>query len=479
MTHLQRFSHIGRLIFFFLIGAFTTALVLASLSYLGFSFYFQNRIYPGVKVAGVDLSRQTKNEAQKALTQLKTSPIDSVLLTFSAEKASISATTKDLQVGLDTDLMVKRAYSIGRQTKNPYWNFQQILAAWQGTINLPIEVIIDDIKLNFLLDKVAPDIEKKPIDATFKFQPGAGPDGRGRVIAFTKSADGLAIDREKTKEELILQAKKLLTNPSIPHQVPIPIVTSIVSPAIQSSTADKMGIKDLLGEGQSYFYDSIPGRVFNIGLGTEKVSGSLIAPNEVFSFSQAIGTVSGVFGFAKAYVIKEGKTVLDDGGGVCQVSTTLYRAVLNSGLPVVERAPHTYRVGFYEQGGFLPGLDATVFPPSPDFKFKNDTGHNLLVQANFDIASAKLTFDIFGTSDGRKTTILGPYFLSTSPPPEPIYQDDPTLPVGQTRQTDTAHAGAKVYFKRSVTRNSESLINETVYSDYIPWPARFLRGSKT
>ena len=164
---------------------------------------------------------------------------------------------------------------------------------------------------------------------------------------------------------------------------------------------------------------------------------------------------------------------------MCQVSTTLYRAVLNAGLPVVERHAHSYRVGFYEQGGFAPGTDATFYPPSPDFRFLNDTGGWILVQTNFDQNNRKLTFDLFGTSDGRQTNVSGPFIISTSPPPEPIYEDDPNLPAGEVKQVDTAHYGAKTYFKRVVIRNGVTLIDETVYSDYVPWPARFLKGTKT
>jgi vancomycin resistance protein YoaR len=100
------------------------------------------------------------------------------------------------------------------------------------------------------------------------------------------------------------------------------------------------------------------------------------------------------------------------------------------------------------------------------------------LQANFDEVAQKLTFEIFGTSDGRKTIIEGPIILSETPPPEPIYEDDPNLPVGQQKQVDTAHYGAKTSFTRTVTRDGEILIKETVISNYIPWPARFLRGTK-
>src|SRR5205085_743367 len=129
--------------------------------------------------------------------------------------------------------------------------------------------------------------------------------------------------------------------------------------------------------------------------------GVLIAPGQVFSFSKAIGEVSSFTGYKQAYVIENGKTVLGDGGGVCQVSTTLFRAALNAGLPIVERHPHAYRVQYYEEDSG-PGIDAAVYVPSVDLKFKNDTGHHILIQAYADVENLRLTFDLYGANDGRE-----------------------------------------------------------------------------
>lgn len=446
-----------KLVISFCLGAVLATFILAAGGYLVFTAYYRDKIYPGVKISDL------KN----------LSDLSNLNLIFESPAGTVSATSKELNLHFDKELMTKRAFSIGRQTKNPYYNFLQIIAAWQGKINLPVEVALDKNFLNKKLEAVAPLLEKNSVDAVYQFNSQAGPDGRGRVTAFKQSQNGIVIDREFLSEEIINNIKVLGSRDQV-----LAIPLRIIYPNIKSSTADDLGIKNLLGEGQSYFYDSIPGRIYNINLGTQKISGSLIAPGEIFSFDNAIGTVSAVFGFQKAYSIVKGKTILDDGGGVCQVSTTLYRAALAAGLPVVARTAHSYRVGFYEQGGFLPGLDATVYPPDPDFKFKNDTGGWILIQANFDEVNKKLVFDLFGQADGRRTTIQGPFILSTSPPPDPIYEDDPAQPAGQIRQIDTAHFGAKVYFKREVIRGNETLINETVYSDYIPWPARFLKGTK-
>lgn len=461
--------------FFFLLGATATSLVLILGTYLVFSISFRDRIYPGVLIAGTDFGGQKQEDVKFSFNP---ELLSGVTLELTSTTATVTATGSELGLSPDRELMSRRAFSIGRQTKNPYYNLLQILAAFQGKINLPMEISVDRKSLDRKLEAISGQVETPPVDAEFKFDANAGADLKGRVVAFKQSTNGVAIDREKLSQEIISQAKQYLNNGGTTEWL-INIPLKDVLPQVTSSTADEMGIKDLLGEGGSFFYDSIPGRVHNINLGQSKIDGRLVAPGEIFSFDQSIGTVSAIFGYAKAYSIIKGKTVLDDGGGVCQVSTTLYRAVLNAGLPVVERVAHTYRVGFYEEGGYLPGLDATVYPPSPDFRFKNDTGHWILIQSTFDPDNAKLTFDIFGTSDGRKTEIKGPYILSTSPPPPTVYEDDPTLPVGQVNQIDTAHYGASVYFQRIVTRGNETLINETVRSDYVPWAARFMKGTKT
>jgi vancomycin resistance protein YoaR len=172
----------------------------------------------------------------------------------------------------------------------------------------------------------------------------------------------------------------------------------------------------------------------------------------------------------------DGKTVLGDGGGVCQVSTTLFRAVLSAGLPVVERRAHAYRVGYYEQG-FGPGLDATVYSPTTDFKFKNNTDAYLLIQTEIDLNNLALTFEIYGTDDGRIATTSKPVITSQSSPAEDLYVDDPTLKAGVIKQIEHRAYGAKVIFDYKVIRNGEELINQKFVSNYRSWQAVYLRGT--
>ena len=153
----------------------------------------------------------------------------------------------------------------------------------------------------------------------------------------------------------------------------------------------------------------------------------------------------------------------------------MFRAVLDAGLKITERQAHAYRVGYYEQNS-KPGFDATVYAPSTDFKFINDTPGHILIQTTVDTANLYLKFELYGTSDGRQVTISNIRLWDQVPPPEAVYQDDPSLAPGQVQQVDWASWGAKTAFDWQVARNGEVLQKKTFYSNYAPWRAVYLRG---
>lgn len=314
---------------------------------------------------------------------------------------------------------------------------------------------------------LAPAINQPPQNAAFEFT-------QGRVTQFRAAKDGLTLEEEKTIE-LIVNALIDLETSQETINIQLPIVST--PPQITIAEVNSLGIQQLIGRGLSFFYGSISSRIHNIQLAASKLNGLLIPPGEVFSFNQSLGDVSSATGFKQAYIIKEGRTILGDGGGVCQVSTTLFRAALDIGLPIIERRAHAYRVSYYEQSSSV-GLDATVFDPTADLKFKNDTPAHLLIQAQADIQNRKLTFELYGTSDNRIVTISKSRVWDQIPPPPDLYQDDPTLPEGQTKQIDWKAWGAKVAFDYRVERNGEMLQNRTFYSNYRPWQAIYLKGTK-
>ncbi|MFA6522964.1 MAG: VanW family protein [Candidatus Peribacteraceae bacterium] len=179
---------------------------------------------------------------------------------------------------------------------------------------------------------------------------------------------------------------------------------------IINQTGLKLGDLQLLATGRSNFQGSGGGRISNVRKGlSEYVNGVMIPAGATVSFNDVVGNMGGS-GWQNALVIMNGKDLVSfPGGGICQVATTVYRAVLNAGLPVLERANHSLYVTYYEKYGV--GIDATVFPYKQDLSFVNDTGHPLLMQAYSDGFEASVHF--YGTSDGRVIALNGPYFQGT------------------------------------------------------------------
>lgn len=315
-----------------------------------------------------------------------------------------------------------------------------------------------DEKIKLKILEISRQLNRSPQDSVFIIEDG-------KVVEFSPSKDGIIVD----ETSLLQQIKNL------PETINIPVIKT--SPKIKNEDVNDLGIDSLLGTGNSNFRGSIPNRIYNVNLAQSKFKGVLIPPNEVVSFNNILGDVSGLTGYKAAYVIKDGKTVLGDGGGVCQVSTTLFRAVLDAGLPVIERKAHAYRVGYYEQG-YAPGLDATVYSPTTDFKFQNDTPNYLLIQPTINLQDLSLKFEIYGTDDGRVSTVTKPVINSSIAPAEDLYVDDPTLPAGQIKQIEHKAYGAKVTFKYTVVRNGETLIDKVFVSNYRPWQAVYLKGTK-
>lgn len=318
---------------------------------------------------------------------------------------------------------------------------------------------------NFL-DRLEKQVNRDAQNPVFQFE-------NNRVKEFAPAKDGLTVNRIQTKQAIIQALMKMEET----HEVQsVEINVSKVSPLSQTKDVNDLGITELIGKGTSHFSGSIPSRLFNVALASSRINGVLVAPGETFSFAKAVGDVSKLTGYKEAYIIQAGHTVLGDGGGVCQVSTTLFRAIMNAGLPIVERHPHAYRVGYYEQDSG-PGLDATVYVPSVDFKFKNDTANYVLIQTHVDTKNASAEFDIYGTRDGRKAEISKPVISDVIRPADDLYIDDPTQPTGKVQQIEHRANGAKVSFNYTVTKDGAEIFKKTFISVYQPWQAVYMRGT--
>ncbi len=185
--------------------------------------------------------------------------------------------------------------------------------------------------------------------------------------------------------------------------ITLPVTTS--EPKIKAGDKDKLGITELIGEGKSNFAGSPKNRVYNIKRALQDFTGVVVLPGQEFSFVQYLGEVDGEHGYLPELVIRNNKTEPEFGGGICQVSSTIFRAAIYSGLKITERRNHSYAVQYYKPYG----MDATIYVPRPDFKFVNTTSSAIVMQP--EVEGYNLTFRFFGTRDGRVTTVDGPHIL--------------------------------------------------------------------
>ncbi len=430
-----------------------------------FDTMYAGRVYPNVTINGINFGGKTPNEVKTYWTA-KNVPFEKATFTFVFENHPATVSGTDLGLGYDATLSATQAYLVGRSGNlltDLFTKFSPNPTSLTPLFRFQEHVLSDT------LDNLSLAINIPVTDALFEFR-------SGKVTAFRLSKDGREIDLAETKKRFG-EAVSGIPMSGVSNVI-ISLPVNPVIPSLTTNSVNAFGIKELIGKGYSEFAHSIPGRVHNVALASAKLHGLLIKPGDTFSFNDAIGDISAATGFQPAYVIKDGRTVLGDGGGVCQVSTTLFRAALNAGLPIVDRRAHAYRVGYYEQAGYKAGLDATVFAPSVDLKIKNDTPGYILIQTKTDTQNMTLAFELFGTNDGRKAELYNHVVGGITPPPPDLFQDDPTIKVGVVKQVDFAAWGAKASFQYKVTHSGEVLQDTSFVSSYRPWQAVYLRGTR-
>lgn len=463
----KRFKKTVNNVFWFSTGAFLSLLFIIGLFYFIYQKIYENKVYPGIFVNGIAFGGKTEEDV-KNYFDARNETLDKTVFQLTSDYGIATVSAREINLGYDSNLLSVQTYSLGRSS-HVISDISLLLQAYFGGIHLSPTYTYSEDKLNTYLNPIKSKIEKMPVDAQFKFE-------NNRVTAFQPSEEGRTLDMEKLNKSLNEKTLTVVTS-SKPQIINIKIPIKIIYPNITTEKANNLGIKELIGQGHSLFYHSIQGRIYNIDLASSRIDGVLVAPDEIFSFNKALGDVSAFTGYKQAYIIQNGRTVLGDGGGVCQVSTTFFRAILNAGLPIVERTAHAYRVSYYEQDS-PPGIDATIYVPTVDLKFKNDTGNYILVQREIDLNNLSLSFRLYGTKDGREVSMTKPVITNQTPAPEPLYQDDPTLPVGEIKQVDFAASGANVYFTRTVTKNGKTIIFDKFVSNYRPWQAVYTRGTK-
>jgi len=313
-------------------------------------------------------------------------------------------------------------------------------------------------KVGAFTDNIAKEVNQDAKDPQFKVE-------GGRVMTFQSSQIGYAL----SKDDAVKQIIAALNN----NEPTIELVVKETKPSISSSDPAASGITELIGEGKTSWKGSPANRIHNLQLGASRISGTIVKPGEEFSAVKTISPITAAAGFLPELVIKNSTKVEPDiGGGLCQVSTTLFRAALNSGLKITARTAHSFRVSYYEPPV---GMDATIYDPAPDLRFINNMDTPILIWSF--AGSNSLTFQIYGTKDGRSISISDPVKYNYVSPPPAVYALSSSMAAGAIRQIERATAGVSASFTYKVTsKKGDVLSNDTFVSKYVAIPDMFLYG---
>lgn len=324
-----------------------------------------------------------------------------------------------------------------------------------------LSLTLDDETLDNIFSEITNKINVPAQDAKFKME-------NGRVVEFQGNRNGLAFNEEETRRTL----EAALND----GQKMIEIMVDVTEPTIAMSDINDLGIREILGVGESNFLGSPKNRVSNIQNGARLLNGILIPPGETFSLLTALRPFTAENGYLPELVIKGNSIVPEIGGGLCQIGTTTFRAAMNAGLRIVERRNHSLVVRYYnDPANGNPGTDATIYEPSPDFQFLNDTGAFILFTTDVNAETGQLTFTLWGTSDGRRGSYSAPEISAWFAPGEKRVIETTDLAPG-VEQCQSAFRGANASFTYTIIRPNGEKEEQIFTSSYRALPETCLIG---
>lgn len=330
----------------------------------------------------------------------------------------------------------------------------------------------DTGKLQVTLDRTALASQLATLAAT-SVQPATEPRvswNGGQLQIFAPGQHGVRLDEAKAVDVLI-------SGFAMSHRlIDLPVQT--IAPQVTSATLDTLGIQDVVSIGKSDFSGSAAYRITNIIVGMKLLNGTLIAPGAEFSFNNTVGEIDERSGFVEGHAIVNNHTQLEFGGGICQDSTTVFRAAFWAGLPITERKEHTFYISWYNRYGLGPlgdgpGLDAAIYTGVQDMRFLNDTGNWLLMQTSADPKTAVAQVTLYGTKPNRAVTITQDITKRTPAIAKPEYYGDPQQPAGTIKRTDTARGGMTIVVYRTIMENGVAREPELFRTIFRPWSNKY------
>lgn len=397
-------------------------------------------IVPGVKIENIPVGGLTRDEALK---RLETHLTQNKLATLQVVASNKTWNFKLAQIDVEFCYQdaVNNALSIGRSGSMVKRGLQALKIQYQN-VNLPLSVKFNQEKLKQLLTSINQEYESKPRDAKLIYN-----DGKMEVIPEKK---GRRINIEATLEKIVAMDYKDL-------QEPVTAVMEVIEPEI--TAVDYAEINGVLGECETKIHSSDNNRLQNIKLAAEKIHGTLLKPGETFSFNEQVGKRNSETGYKKAPVIANQTVANGIGGGICQVATTLYNAVLLAGMQIKERHPHSVPVNYV-----TPGLDATVAYGYKDLVFKNNLSHNVYITTVLN-GNKSLNIKVLGNLDDKKGCVKLLAQVNEIPPNE-VVKKTSTLQSGERVIKRFGRPGYRVTVYRIIENGK--VTKEQISQDYYP-----------
>lgn len=398
------------------------------------------KIAPNVSIDGYDVGRMTLAEAMNELKNAFDNNLNQAYMTLKHGEKTWQLNYKDIDYSYDYDRALAEAYSLTRQGSLFNRYIDSILIRMNKK-DITIGFSYDKEKVAQFIKNISKEIDSEPIDATIRLVSGK--------FQITDEKLGSRLDQEKA----VNMISEAIDSKSIANvELPVEVIDAEIT------RADLSNITDKLGEYSTSFNASNESRSYNIKLATKSVTDVLVRPGETFSLNKTIGPRLAKYGYRTAKVIINNEYVDGIGGGICQVSSTLYNAALLANLKIVERKNHSLPSSYIAMG-----RDATISGDYIDFKFMNNTPYPLYIYG--EVKSNQVRFSIYGKNEnkGRQIKIKTEILKKIEPKIKII--EDSSLPVGTKIVEKKAIPGYVVRSYRVIVENGKEVLVEPLYTD--------------
>ena len=439
-----------KLLFFFAVIVLFSSV---SLITTNAAFLFSDNIYNGVAIGTIPVGGLSIDEAKTAINIAFQERVVNSPVTVSYENQTWSIAPQDIDLAINADILAEQAYDVGRRGTIINILKERYLAI-NGEFTIPFTQSYNHDKLAALLINIAKDINRSPQNALLLYN--------NNNITITPEILGQEVDLLTSLAEI---TSKL--NSGIPFHSELTVTKQL--PTIVSKDFDE--IDSLIAVYSTQFDPNNKSRYQNVAIASKSINKILVHSGAVFSFNQSVGLRLSEYGYKEAPVFIDGKLVLDWGGGVCQVSTTLYNVALLADMEIEERTSH------FQPPGYVPlGQDATVADNLLDFKFKNSSPYNIYITS--EVVNNQLTVSIFGKqiANSAEIRIEG---TSKSIGYNTIIKQDNSLALGKEIVESAGQKGFEVTVYRVKIMNGKEISRENLSSDEFRAEDRIIRiGTK-